>query len=176
MKDSDNEAFTAIYNRYWESLLTTVYRILGDQETARDIVQNIFISLWHKRRETEIKYLKAYLLQAGRFAVYKEIRQRKNDESFYQRLAYITMEIVTEEPLLLKEQKRLLEQLLADLPEHCKETFRLSREENLTYKQIAEKQGISEKTVEKRISTCLAAIRSGLTVAVCMSILDAFFN
>ncbi|NMN35364.1 RNA polymerase sigma-70 factor (ECF subfamily) [Pedobacter sp. SG918] len=175
LREGDRGAFTVIYNNYWKLLFQTAYRILNNTIAAEDIVQDIFVSLWNRKNEAVILNLKAYLQQATRFAVYEAIRQRKHDSNFYNRLALITADIITDNPLLFKEQQELLSEIINALPEDCKESFRLSREEGMTYKQIAAVLGISEKTVEKRITKSLKHIRKGLSLSGCLSVLTTIF-
>ena len=92
----------------------------------------------------------------------KAIRAQKTDEQFYSRLAAVTSDIVYDNPLLFKEQEALLREIMSGLPDDCKLVFKLSREEHLTYKQIANQLNISEKTVEKKMSICLKHIRKAL--------------
>jgi RNA polymerase sigma-70 factor (family 1) len=166
LKSGDESAFTEIYDRYWKLLFKTAYSILRDFAMAQDITQNIFISLWERRNEANIQTLKPYLQQATRFAVFKAIRDQQTDKAFYERLADVTADIITDDLLLFKEQQELLKGVINGLPEDCREAFRLSREENMTYKQIAALLGISEKTVEKRISKSLQHIRRGMSLGI----------
>ncbi|MBO9672111.1 MAG: sigma-70 family RNA polymerase sigma factor [Sphingobacteriaceae bacterium] len=175
LRKGDQEAFTIIYNNYWKLLFQTAYRILNDTIVAEDIVQDIFVSLWNRRNQAVILNLKAYLQQATRFAVYQAIREKRHDDAFYNRLALVTADIITDNPLLFKEQQELLHEIINALPPDCKETFRLSREEGLTYKQIASQLGISEKAVEKRITKSLKHIRNGLSLSGCLSVLTTVF-
>jgi len=138
-------------------------------------LQEVFVSLWQRRERVEILSLKAYLFQAVRFAVLKSIRQQKTDQLFYTRLAAVTSEIVLENPMLFKEQQHLIAQVIDQLPEDCRAIFLMSREENLTYKQIAGKLEISEKTVEKKMSIALKAIRSGLNLELCLAVTSLYF-
>jgi RNA polymerase sigma-70 factor (ECF subfamily) len=160
--EEDQYAFAEIYNRYWKLLYTTANSIIRNESLAQDAVQEVFIALWQKEKGAEIQFLRAYLQQAVRFQVLKAIRNQKADEQFYSRLAAITSDIVYENPLLFKEQEGLLRQIFDSLPEDCKLVFKLSREENLTYRQIAAQLDISEKTVEKKMSICLRQIREAL--------------
>ncbi|WP_316794697.1 RNA polymerase sigma-70 factor [Pedobacter frigoris] len=171
MKNGDQTAFNEIYNRYWKSLYHSAYRILQDEEGASDALQEVFTSLWQRRNNVEIISLKAYLHQAARFTVLKAIRAQKTDQQFYKRLAEVTTEIFTENPLLFKEQQHLIQHLLDRLPEDCQEIFKMSREENLTYKQIAEVLQISEKTVEKKMTKSLKLIREGLSIELCLTVI-----
>jgi RNA polymerase sigma-70 factor (family 1) len=162
LQEEDEEAFAEIYNRYWKLLYTTANNIIRNESAAQDAVQEVFIALWQKGKETDIQFLKAYLQQAVRFQVLKAIRSQKADEQFYNRLSSITSDIIYENPLLFKEQEGLLRQILDSLPDDCRLVFKLSREENLTYRQIAAQLEISEKTVEKKMSICLRQIREAL--------------
>lgn len=171
LKADDESAFTEVYNRYWKLLYTTALRIVRDEYSAQDVVQDVFISFWNRRNEIEIQSLKAYLQQAVRFGVLKTIRAQKTDNAFYERLAAVTIDILADDPLVFKEQQDLIKKLLNGLPDDCVEAFHLSREENLTYKQIAVKLNISEKTVEKRISKSLKYLRGSLNYEMCIAIL-----
>lgn len=166
LKSSDEAAFTEIYNRYWQALLHTAFHILQDKEAVQDIIQDVFISLWMRRSEVNIKNLNGYLHQAVRFSVFKAIREMRHDRTFYERLTAVTVDIITDDPLLFKEQQQLIQQLIDTMPKDWQEAFLLSRENNMTFKQIAELLGISEKTVEKRISRSLKFIRSGLATSL----------
>ena len=173
LKIGDEDAFTEIYNRYWKLLFHTANNIIQDDEIAQDIVQDVFISLWQRRNEVEIHSLRPYLQQSARFLVLKAIREQQKGACFYERLKEITSEIITDNPLLFKEQQQLLKELVGSLPENQRETFRLSREEGLAYKKIASQLNISEKTVEKRMSKSLKHIRSGLNWEMCVAIVVA---
>ncbi len=162
LKLNDEAAFTEIYNRHWKLLFYTAHNVTQDEESAQDVIQNVFLSLWHRRHAVEIICLKAYLQQATRFAVLKIIKEMKGEATFHERLKIITTEIIQDDPLVFKEKQELLKELLASLPENCSATYLLSREEGLTYKQIASRLEISEKTVEKRMSLSLKHFRTGL--------------
>ena len=162
LKLNDEAAFTEVYNRHWKLLFYTAYKVTQNEELAQDVVQNVFLSLWHRRQAVEIVCLKAYLQQATRYAVLKTIKDLQGAATFHERLKLITSEIIQDDPLVFKEKQELLKDLLASLPENCSTTYLLSREEGLTYKQIASRLEISEKTVEKRMTLSLKHFRTGL--------------
>lgn len=171
----DHNAFQEIYNRYWKLLLYKAYNIIQDKIVAQDLVQEVFISLWQRKGQVEIQHLGAYLGQAIRFQTLKYLRDQKASDQFYHQLADITAEIVYETPMLFKEQQALLQQTLDTLPEDCRKIFHLSREEQFTYKQIAELLQISEKTVEKKMSICLKHMRQYFRDNLEMAIIFFFF-
>lgn len=162
LKEANKDAFAEIYNRYWNNLYWAAYNIIRNESVAQDAVQEVFIALWQRGAEADIHTLNAYLHQAVRFQILKAIKKQKADEQFYSRLVNITANIVYENPLLFKEQESLLKDILDTLPEDCRRIFHMSREEQMTYKQIALQLNISEKTVEKKMTLCLKHFRQVL--------------
>lgn len=165
MKQNNEKAFAEIYSRYWKVLYYTANNIIQNEMASQDIVQVIFISLWERRNEVDISSLKAYLQQATRFQVYKAIREQKTDADFFARLTTVTASIIYDNPLVYEELESWLRQTMDALPEDCRHIFKLSREEHLTYRQIANQLDISEKTVEKKMTICLKHIRKCLQEA-----------
>lgn len=177
LRTEDVTAFTEIYNRYWKKLYVTANAILNDDEAARDIIQNVFISLWERRQSAEIEFPAAYLQQATRFQVFKAIRASKADASFYRRLTDVSATIIFEKPLLFKELLQLLHKILEELPEDQSRAFLLNRNDGLSYREIAAEMNISTKTVEKKISNTLKSLRIGFNEAfVLVGILLTIIN
>lgn len=174
LRTGEEAAFTEIYARYWRLLFDRVYTVLREEDAAKDAVQEVFISLWTRRKVVVVTYLKAYLQQAVRFKVLHFIREGRTDSEFYIRLSKVTTEIIADNPMLFKEQQDLLNELIKSLPEDCKKVFLLSREGDLTYKQIAEQLNVSIKTVEKRISKSLKYLRKNIDLSYCLAILFLF--
>ena len=159
LNDGDQQAFSEIYERYWEKLFISAEKILQDRAAAQDAVQEVFISLWNRRSLVQIESLQPYLFQAVRFQVLKNIRSGRTDADFYKRLSIISKDILTQDPLLFKELQSLLPQIIQSLPEDQQVIFAMSREKKMTYKEIAAEREISVKTVEKKMSQALRHIR-----------------
>ncbi len=164
--ESDPHAFTEIYRRYAKELYLIAWNGTRDRDKAEDIVQEVFVSLWQRRRQVEIAVLKAWLLQAVRFQVLKAFRQEKADAGFIERLAHVSQVINESDPAVLKELQELIPAVIHSLPTDQQEIFRMHREGQLTYREIAEKLGISVKTVEKKMSLALKHIRLGLDESI----------
>lgn len=162
LRKNDATAFTEIYNRYWKVLYNSAHNILQVQDAAEDAVQEVFISLWKRRDVVQIESLKSYLFQAVRFQALKVIRSDKADADFYKRLSIASKQILTEDPLFLKELQAIIPKIIQSLPEDQQAIFAMSREQKMTYKEIAKEKNISIKTVEKKISQALSHIRLNL--------------
>jgi RNA polymerase sigma-70 factor (family 1) len=162
--DGHEEAFDAIYNRYAIPLLNAAYRRLQSKEEAKEVVQEVFISLYLKRGS--IKYagnLQGYLFTALRNRILDIFRTDLIHTTHHQYLNRHQDKYTTIEPLL--EQKELearLQQLIAQLPDKCREAFLLSRYHGLSYREVAEKLQISVNTVEKHIGKALRMLRMQL--------------
>lgn len=165
LRSGDRNAFCEIYNRYWEKVFTVAANKIRQCEEAEEIVQDIFISLWHRRHSIEITTsLNAYLAVSVKYRVIKILAKRHQ----YHKYADYSLNFIpsssnsTEELLEFDELKSRLEILVSNLPEKCRLVYKLSREQGLSQKQIAREYGISEKTVEAHIGKALKALRTGL--------------
>jgi RNA polymerase sigma-70 factor (ECF subfamily) len=153
-------ALQELYERYWERLFTKAYNFLRSEDAAKDCVQEVFIWLWTHRNSVQIENVNSYLQQATRFQALKALRERRPTGDFEDRLSRLTGHILASDAIEFKELKTYLEGLIESLPEDQRLIFRLHREESLTYSQIAEKLGISVKTVEKKMSLALRHLRA----------------
>lgn len=163
LNEGDELAFTEIYNRHWKFLYTAAYNVLRHKEDTLDICQSIFMWMWENHRDITIKTsLRAYLYTAVKYKVANLIRQGKVRESFLEDV--LGSEIRADEKLELeiKELRHFISQLINELPDKCRDVFLLSRDEHLSHKQIAERLGISEKTVDDHITRALKKLRASL--------------
>jgi len=159
----DREAFDELYNRHWKFLFTASFNMLRDRDESLDICQAVFLWLWEHRNDLNIKTnLRGYLYSSVKYKIANFIRRGKIRESFFDELKQVDAEAFQENELELKELQLLITQLVNNLPQKCKEVFQLSRNENLTHKQIADKLGISEKTVDDHILRALKKLKTPL--------------
>lgn len=162
----DMRAFDELYRRYWQLLLNEAYRALKVREEAEDVVQNLFVEVYGRMGTVQLTDVRAYLIKATRYAVYQRIRKYIADRKQHERLVELNIIKEGEEPFLESDYEtleRLLADAIARLPEKCREVFLLSREEKLSYAEIATKLAISERTVEKHISKALKFLKSFLS-------------
>jgi RNA polymerase sigma-70 factor (ECF subfamily) len=163
LKTGDELAFTEIYNRYWKKLFTVAANKIGDLEEAREIVQNIFISLWNRRTQLEIRgALSSYLAVSVKYRVINVLDKKNNHQIYLDNLRISDIDDSTRQWLAFMELKDRLAELVAELPEKCRLVFVLSRDGGHSQKQIAEKLGISEKTVEGHLTKAIKSLKTGL--------------
>lgn len=161
--DNSFDRFETIYNLYWKKLYSICYKNLEDSDIAKDLVQDIFISLWERQEELIISdSLEKYLVRAAKFKVFEYIRNKVGHESKIEALSYYQTLEHTTSSLELVEYKELQEKIstaISLLPDHCKKVFLQSRIEGLKNKEIAQALQVTERTVEYHITKALAHLR-----------------
>ncbi len=162
LKSGDQEAFTAIYNRYWKKMLLVAWNHTKDTAHAEDVVNEVFLQLWEKREEVDVLNVPAFLATCVKFSVFK-YHQREQRRAKLAIDNYEFNEISHDEEkldaLFLKEY---IDGIVEQLPEKCQLTFKYSREEGLSNAEIAAKMNISEKGVEANLTRALKVIRGNL--------------
>ena len=161
LKNSDKEAFSKIFMMYHQQVYWFCCKSLS-KEDAEEIVQNVFMIVWENRCKIDLQYsFSAYLFSIARHQVYNAIRAKVIHKTFVEK--YLEMAEDVDAP---KEYDDSMEKLKAKLklaialfPERQREIFIMSRTYHLTYKEIAEKLGISENTVDTSIRRSLNALR-----------------
>jgi len=165
----DAAAYTEIYNLYWQKLFAVAAYKLNSLADAEEIVQDIFLELWNRRASLVItSKLSSYLSVAVSYKVINVLAKR-NVQNRYQQYAVSNMPVADFSTMQWLEFEELKDRFLnqvAQLPEKCQLVFKLSREENLSYKEIAKQLSISEKTVEAHLSKARHILKMNLTSVV----------
>ncbi|PST81829.1 RNA polymerase subunit sigma-70 [Pedobacter yulinensis] len=172
---NDRKAFAAIYERYWKQLLAIAFNHTREKETAEEIVQDVFVALWNRRNEVAIRELGPYLATAIRFSVFRFLQRRKRRREIETTQVTADHYSPGEEEVFALFLKSYINDAVEELPDKCRLVFRLSRDEGLTTKEIAEKIGIAEKTVEAHLGKGLKTLRLKLKQSGLLTLLT-FFN
>ncbi|GAB3989443.1 RNA polymerase sigma-70 factor [Spirosoma daeguense] len=164
LEGGDRDAFAEIYSRYWSLLYRLAYQKLRSRETAEELVQDLFVSIWTKRNQTTIRELRPYLLTALRFSIINHIESLRVHERFVTYYESFLSQTDTEpaDELALQDLTDAVERSLQTLPEKSQQVFRMSRFEYLTIPEIAQHLGLSEKAVEYHLTRALRVVRENL--------------
>lgn len=164
MAEGDTDAFATIYDHYWESLFLTAVKTLRSKEDAADVVQDVFLSLWNRRGEIAIEGSPgAYLQTSVRYKAIHYIEKnitRRDYLAMLTETAVTNLEASAEIKLQLKQVQEAIHAVIEQMPPKMKQVYQLSRQENLTHKEIAARLGISDETVKKHIQHALQLIKS----------------
>jgi RNA polymerase sigma-70 factor (family 1) len=168
LKGGSKPAFTEIYDRYGATIYYKVNQMLRDEAAAKDLVQDVFMSIWTKPDKIdENNNLSGFLYITARNRVFDLIDKGKVRNDYLVELGAMTeeMSLATMEYLDEKELMQLIYAEIAKMPPKMREVFQLSRVEDLSHKEIAERLGISEATVRKHVQHALRILRDKLLIA-----------
>lgn len=160
----DSTTFEKVYQLYWEKVYAVCYNNIREVEPAKEMVQDIFKSLWERRNELEIADIQRYLLRSAKFKTFEYIRNKVNQEKHicikFQDCSLSSN--CTEEKVLFNNLTEKVNILVDTLPCQCKRVFQMSRERGLSNKEIAEELAISERAVQYHINKALGVLRENL--------------
>ena len=159
MEASSHREFKLIYEEHYANLCRAAYRILGEKESAREVVQEIFLDMWSKGNWNRLQSIKAYLYVSvyNRSITFLGKRKRFVSDDLLMHEASSDHHALENEEL-----KGIIAKAINNLPQRCKEIFLLSREEEMTYGQIAAHLSLSVKTVEGQMGIALKKLREYL--------------
>jgi RNA polymerase sigma-70 factor (family 1) len=165
IKNGDITSFTILFNHYYKDLVTFSFGFVHNLAVSEEIAQDVFIKLWETRQHLEIdRSLKSYLLKSVQNRSLNWIKHLRIRSEFNNHiLAHHSLsENETEEYILHSELESRLKNVLEKIPAETAQAFRMNRFENMSYPEIAEKLGVSVRTIENRISKALVFLREEL--------------
>ena len=153
----DERSFKELFYGFYPRLCRYAYYILGSKEQAEEIVQNVFTHIWEQRQVIKVEgSIESYLYISAKNAAYNylksDLSKKKREDAYSKREEN---EEVFDKELFLEKLKMALN----ELPEQCREIYCLKNMEGMTYKEIADYLGISEKTVDTQIYRALKKLR-----------------
>lgn len=157
--DHDIESFKEIFDAYYENIRGFIYFKTGDTALADDLVQDVFLRIWDKRRTIRKETLRPLLYTIAGNLVKNHFSRKKVEYSFSRKSDSSGRSEPADFEMETREFERLLQETLAGIPEKSRIVFLMNRIEKLTYGEIAESLGLSVKAVEKRMKTALEYIR-----------------
>jgi len=164
IKKSDEKAFEMLFHKYYGHLCLFATKIIKDDASAEEIVQDLFVKLWEKREQLSIETsLKNYLFRSVKNLCLNYIQHNKTKIVHAQSvLSEMESNFSDDNNYPEIDLAFKIEESINSLPGKRREIFRLSRQEGLKYHEIAEKLNISIKTVETQMSLAIKTLRDKL--------------
>jgi len=164
LKEGSTDAFDLCFRRFYAPLIAFARSKTSSRDIAEEIVQNVFAELWERREAIPLNTeIKQYLFSAVKNDCYDFARHRKVEQKYLDYLNNNQEESTAFFDILIDEDfQKLINQVYNSLPEQCRNIFYMSRLEEMSYKAISEKLGISVKTVENQIGKALKLVRHSL--------------
>lgn len=161
LRADDRGAYAEIFRRYSSRLFELAYGKLKSRETAEELVQELFETLWLKRATSQAQQLEPYLLSAIKYRILNHIRACKVREAYatYCRLCQTEAVATTEEVIAFEDLNAALANGMKRLPEKSREIFRMSRLEQFSVPEIAIRVHLSPKAVEYHLTRALKMMR-----------------
>lgn len=164
LRADDKTVLKELFQAYYTPVCNAIHRFIRDKNLVEDLAQEVFLRFWDKRQKINItSSVKAYL---HRMAVNEALAHLRKNKRYHEEefTADISSgeEVGAEEQYLYTELEDNIKAAIDSLPPKCRAVFQLSRYEELTYKEIAERMEISVKTVENQMGKALKVLRQKL--------------
>lgn len=166
IREGDIGQFESLFRSSYISLVKYAKTIIKDQDTAEEIVQDLFVRLWEEKENLKIESsLNGYLYRAVYNRCLHFIEHRKVVERHAEVISSEQHDYGEDpsEILHYKDLQTMIAGILERLPERCGKIFCMSRFEGLKYSEIADKLSVSVKTVEASMGRALKEFRKELT-------------
>jgi len=164
INNADPIAFKRLFDTYWKKIYRTALQKLPTEEDASDITQDVFYIIWKNRAGWQVKSnIAAYLMSMLRHKIYDFYAQRDRLPIFVpinEQEEYWDYSFQEGEQQDFAAENQQVRKEIDAMPEKMREIFLLSRFENLSAQQIADKLGITVQTVRNQISTALKRIKN----------------
>ncbi|MBC7888162.1 MAG: sigma-70 family RNA polymerase sigma factor [Ferruginibacter sp.] len=166
----DEVSYKKLFFHFFLPLKSFSFSIIRSKELAEEIVSDILIEIWAKRKQlTEIEDLKMYLYVSVRNASLRKWKQTR--KSLLLSLDDVNVEFASsyengETILLTQELSEKIDTAVQQLPQRCKLIFKLAKEDRLKYKEIALLLNISVKTIDHQVSIAIKKIAEVLHISL----------
>lgn len=169
IRSGNQNAFAEIYERYFGLLYLHAYNRLRDKDEAKDLIQELFSSLWMRRDNLAPKSnFSNYLYSWVRNSVLNSIAHKQVEEKYLASLPdwVNESESFTEHRIRERQLAAIIEKEVQALPPRMREVFELSRKAYMNYKEIADKLNLSEQSVRSHVKNALKILRVKLGILI----------
>lgn len=168
VKAGNTTVFKHLYDCYWLKVFNFSKLYITSSSAVSEVVQDVFVKVW-EMRETfdETKSLDGYLFIITRNTIFNYSRKHFNELAFKMTaLRGIENSCNFEEELIAADLKEYIEKLIEQLPPQRRRIFKMSREQHLTNRQIAERCNVTEKAIERQMTLALKYLKDNLPLFI----------
>lgn len=162
----DEDAFCELYAAYKNRLLFFAMKFVKSRDFAEDIFQDAFTIIWQSRRfiNPDASF-SSYLYTIVRNRILNQIRDLDKEDTLKEHILAQAIDYTddTKEKILANDLREIINKALEKLTPRQREIFEMSREAQMSHKEIADALGISVNTVQEHISISLGTIRTFLS-------------
>lgn len=166
----NRKSFRGIFNDFYQPLFHLSRHYLEDDDEAKGVVQEAFVKLWEIRNELDSdSNLRNFLFTLVKNNCLNILKRRQILIRHHEKIRWMEMHYQYEslnrlgdDYLEFSELKEKIDQAIRNLPEHCRVVFEMSRFEDLKNREIAEKLGVTQKTIEAHLTKALKILRKEL--------------
>ena len=163
--EGDEDAFCELYAAYKNRLIYFAMRFLKSREYAEDIFQDAFAVVWQGRRiiNPDASF-SAYLYTIVRNRILNQLRDLSNQDKLREQILSQAVNYTneTKDEIIANDLRQFISRALQQLTPRQREIFQMSRERQMSHREIAEVLGISVNTVQESISISLRTLRTYL--------------
>lgn len=162
LKEGKESAFHTLFKKYFSVLTLFAYKILKDEDAARDVVQSVFTKVYEQRQTLEIRVsIKSFLYQSVRNRALNELKSQQIKKRHHDNIFVHSSELGDDGDSFMEEAELEMKvvQAISNLPGQCRRIFEMSRMEGMSNAEIAEDLNLSKRTVETQISKALKNLR-----------------
>lgn len=153
-------AFNTLFKIYSNKLYRFAYRYLKSETLSEELVQDVFMKIWEKRKSLKEELsIKSYLFTIAFNIIRKHFRSEMYNSNYIKEHKPLEMDLETEQIITNNSLREYVEELVQELPYRRREVFMKSRFDGKSIKEIAEEMDISHKTVENHLTDALKIIR-----------------
>ncbi|MCG8322619.1 MAG: RNA polymerase sigma-70 factor [Cytophagales bacterium] len=155
--------FETLYKHYYDYLCYYAWKFVNEKELAEEVVSEVFFKLWKNKKKINVNTsFRSYLFIAVRNQAFDYLRKVRRVNYIDDTEAIKSKIADRHSPLeeaIFNEIYFNLEKAIENLPQQCRMIFRMSRDEGLRYREIANQLNISIKTVETQMGRALKKLR-----------------
>lgn len=180
LKQSDEQAFEELYQQYSGRIYGNILKLIKNKESAQELLQEVFMKLWERRADIDIKTSFAgYLFSTSRHMVYNFIRRLSVEQqaAAYLSITHSELYLHVEEDIALKETESALQEAIENLPPRRREIYKLCKLEEKSYEEVSILLGISTSTINDHMVKANRFIKEqlGQSELLAIALLASFF-